>query len=101
MIASPSGTNFYSPDVVPDATTAEDQFAVCHKLEVRIALDMYIEKDGFYWPPTTVQSKTCGSDSKDGWAGKYANGGKTETSTSIPVPYATRNPVNTPLLPRE
>jgi RHS repeat-associated protein len=101
MIASPSGTNFYSPDIVPDAATAEDQFAVCHKLDIRIALDMYIEMDGFYWPPTTVQAKTCGSDAKDGWAGKYANGGKSETSTMVPVPFATRNPITTPLLPRQ
>jgi len=59
---------------------------------------MYIERDGFYWPPRPVDPKDCDSESTGGWANKHANGGKMETSTSTGAPYATRNPVTTGLL---
>ena len=103
-IRNPSGKpNFYSSHVVLDAATAEDEFAVCKILEVRIAIDVYIEQDGFLanWPETEVEAKTCESWATGGWAGKRANGGNMETSTSLGVPYnATRKPVVTPLVPR-
>jgi fibro-slime domain-containing protein/RHS repeat-associated protein len=99
VIKNPSGKpNFYSGDIVVDAATAEDEFAVCKTVEVRIALDMYIEQDGFDWPQTKVEAKTCESWATGGWAGKHANGGKQETKTSKGVPYASRKPVVTPLL---
>jgi len=101
VIFSPSGKpNFYTGDIVPDADDAEDQFAVCKRLEVRITLDMYYPSDGFKWPPTEVEEKTCESWATGGWAGKHANGGKKETSTMKPIPYASRKPVNTHLLGR-
>jgi len=101
QIKNPSGKpNFYSPDVVPDADDAEDQFAVCKRLEVRITLDMYYPSDGFYWEPTKVDEKDCDSNSTGGWANKHANGGKKETSTLKGIPYASRRPINTPLLGR-
>lgn len=103
-IRNPSGKpNFYSSHIVLDAATAEDEFAVCKILEVRIAIDVYLEQDGFLanWPETEVEAKTCESWATGGWAGKRANGGNMETSTSLGVPYnATRKPVVTPLVPR-
>jgi hypothetical protein len=101
QIKNPSGKpNFYSPDIVPDADDAEDQFAVCKRLEVRITLDMYYPSDGFYWEPRKVDEKDCDSNSTGGWANKHANGGKKETSTLKGIPYASRRPINTPLLGR-
>lgn len=96
-INSPRGENFYSSDRVWTAEAAEDGFAVCKELDVRISLDMYYAQDGFYFPLTTVSGKRCGPESNGGWANKWANGGKQETKTSSAVPFWTRRPIVAPL----
>lgn len=96
-IDSPSGNNFYSSNIVWGSEAAEKGFAVCHRLQVRISLDMYFSTDGFYLPETIVQPKTCGPLATGGWAGKTAPGGLKETRTAYAVPFWTRRPIVFPL----
>lgn len=96
-VNSPNGPNFYSSNIVWTADAAEDGFAVCKQLDVRISLDMYYPQDGFYFPLTGVERKDCPSDSNGGWANKTAKGGKLETKTSSRVPFWTRKPIVAPL----
>ncbi len=96
-INAPSGRNFYSSDRIWGSYTAEAGFAVCHRLDFRISLDMYYDQDGFYLPMSRVQPKACGPDANGGWANKTAPGGLQETETANWVPFWTRRPIVAPL----
>ena len=96
-INSPGGTNFFSPNIYFDSATAEERLAVCKEKDVRVTVDLYYSRDGFYWPPTPVAGKTCPPGSNGGWSGKWAGGGGLETSTSRAIPFYTRNPSVFPL----
>ena len=96
-INSPSGTNFFSPDVMWSSDTAEDRLAVCKELDVRITVDIYITRDSLNWPPTPVTRKTCPPGSSGGWGGKTANGGGKEVTTGSVIPFYSRKPIVVPL----
>jgi hypothetical protein len=96
-INAPSGTNFFSPDVYFSSTTAEERLAVCKQLDVRVTVDLYYSRDGFYWPPTRVAPMACGASANGGWANRTAPGGGLETKTSSAIPFYTRNPSVFPL----
>jgi len=90
-IASPSGKNYYTPDIYLSAYSAESRLAVCKELDVRLTVDMYYTKDGFYWPPTPVAGVACGASGKGRWFNKTAPGLGRETITSKPIPFLLRN----------
>jgi RHS repeat-associated protein len=96
-INNPSGENFLTPDVYFLADTAEDKLAVCHPLDVRITLDIFVTRDGVSWPPTPATSQNCDSNARGGWANRRANGGGREVKTGSSIPFYTRNPSLIPL----
>lgn len=91
-INSPSGTNFLTPDVYISSEIAENRLAVCHPLEVRITLDIYVIRDGVSWPGNMVPGKTCDSTATGGWANKPAKGGGWQMTNGSAIPVQTRNP---------
>jgi fibro-slime domain-containing protein/RHS repeat-associated protein len=96
-VNSPSGTNFFTPDLYFAASSAEEKLAVCKQLDVRITLDIYVTKDGVSWPPTPVAPVLCGPTAGGGWANKFAKGGGREVTTGSSIPFYTRNPSVFPL----
>jgi RHS repeat-associated protein len=96
-INSPSGRNFFSPDLYIIADSAEERLAVCKQLDVRITLDVYVTRDGVNWPPTPVAGVACGPTSGGTWANRYASGGGREVSTGSSVPFYGRRAIVVPL----
>jgi RHS repeat-associated protein len=96
-INSPSGTNYFTPDLYFWHDTAEDRLAVCKQLDVRITLDIYIQQDNVSFPPTPVAPVLCGATATGGWAGKMANGMGREMTNHQMVPFITRNPIVMPV----